>query len=458
MIFTGIGIIATVAGCSAVNPQLAESGSASGSTPSSSSIAWQNCDQLVESEKALNDLIGAPSQLEAFADRMQCATVAVPLDYDDPDGRQVEVAIAALQPTGESKGYIFTNPGGPGLEGRTMPAAIASSDAKALTDNFTLIGVDVRGTGGSTSMDCPSLAELDGPNDSTTNPTEAQTVAKEYWKLTADANKACVEVDQALAQSLTTANAARDLDRIREALGVDTIGFFGASWGTELGIAYQSMFPQSVSGMVLDSVMDIRHQTTETLDDVLEATLTFTAENEDGAIDSEENIEDSPLDMPESADPALEDQPASDDQPIDTSNLLMPFNIAARTAYTCNSYEGADDEQQQIDDMTRRGNQYGDAGLARPIHPVSGVAAGVTACAGWPFAPVAVPAENHDVPLLIIGHSNETVTPIAWAERAHETIGGDYLVLDDASHGAAMMGESAQKIVDFFDAHAVNEK
>jgi hypothetical protein len=46
---------------------------------------------------------------------------------------------------------------------------------------------------------------------------------------------------------------ARDLDRIRTALGLQKISFLGVSWGTWLGAVYRSTFPASIGRMFLDS-------------------------------------------------------------------------------------------------------------------------------------------------------------------------------------------------------------
>ncbi|CAM5248971.1 alpha/beta fold hydrolase [Streptomyces californicus] len=58
---------------------------------------------------------------------------------------------------------------------------------------------------------------------------------------------------------VTTANAARDLDRIREALGEERTSYLGYSYGTSLGAAYASMFPERSDRIVLDSVIGDTH-------------------------------------------------------------------------------------------------------------------------------------------------------------------------------------------------------
>ena len=50
---------------------------------------------------------------------------------------------------------------------------------------------------------------------------------------------------------------ARDMDRIRQALGVPAISFYGLSYGTVLGAVYARLFPGRVRTMVLDGAVDV---------------------------------------------------------------------------------------------------------------------------------------------------------------------------------------------------------
>ncbi|MFJ5679138.1 alpha/beta hydrolase [Streptomyces sp. NPDC093097] len=52
---------------------------------------------------------------------------------------------------------------------------------------------------------------------------------------------------------ITTANTARDMDRIRAALGVPKISYYGESYGTYLGAVYATLFPHRGDRIVLDS-------------------------------------------------------------------------------------------------------------------------------------------------------------------------------------------------------------
>ncbi|MFC7470689.1 alpha/beta fold hydrolase [Actinomadura keratinilytica] len=53
-----------------------------------------------------------------------------------------------------------------------------------------------------------------------------------------------------------TAEAARDLDLLRHALGDRTLHYFGMSYGTQLGAAYAHQFPGRAGRLVLDAAVD----------------------------------------------------------------------------------------------------------------------------------------------------------------------------------------------------------
>ena len=67
---------------------------------------------------------------------VECATVEVPLDYDDPDGEQIELYVARTPASGDRIGALFINPGGPGAEAaeyaELLPVRAPRGDHRAL--------------------------------------------------------------------------------------------------------------------------------------------------------------------------------------------------------------------------------------------------------------------------------------------------------------------------------------
>lgn len=64
-------------------------------------------------------------------------------------------------------------------------------------------------------------------------------------------------------------NTARDMDRVRAALGESKINYLGMSYGTFLGAVYGQLFPNHLDRSVLDSAMDPNEPVRQQLADAL---------------------------------------------------------------------------------------------------------------------------------------------------------------------------------------------
>jgi pimeloyl-ACP methyl ester carboxylesterase len=178
----------------------------------------------------------------------------MPLDYQHPNGKTitVEVSQIATAKPGKKRGYLLLNPGGPALEGLDMPSTMAPTLPASVLDEYDLIGFDPRGVGHSTPMSCglpdPSLAD--------TFPYPAADGSIQHNIAAARATaRDCARIGDEL-QYFTTANTARDMDRIRIALGVQKISYWGQSYGTYLGAVYTTLFPQHTDRMALEGDVD----------------------------------------------------------------------------------------------------------------------------------------------------------------------------------------------------------
>jgi pimeloyl-ACP methyl ester carboxylesterase len=209
--------------------------------------AWKACPADV--------VIPAPTQA-------QCATVEVPLDYRDPDGTRIELMISRVASTKPEKrrGVLLLNPGGPGGTGLDQAAFLIKMGLPAsVMDAYDLIGMDTRGVGHSTPMRCGFT--LDDPYWANIPPyavddaavTRQAAIAREI------AAKCAASDPDGRLRHLTTANTARDLDAVRVALGEKKASFYGASYGSALGAAYVSMFPDTTDRIVLDSNVGDTH-------------------------------------------------------------------------------------------------------------------------------------------------------------------------------------------------------
>lgn len=185
----------------------------------------------------------------------ECATLDVPLDYRNPSGRKIQLAISRIRAADPARrhGILLTNPGGPGGPGLDWPTALLESLPKEVLDRFDLIGMDPRGVGRSTPVSC-------GLGGSVLTSFWPRQPGKDGFaadvRAAADTARRCLDRFGDLAPFLTSRNTARDLDAIRAALGERTASYFGTSYGTYLGAVYTQLFPERADRVVLDSAVD----------------------------------------------------------------------------------------------------------------------------------------------------------------------------------------------------------
>jgi pimeloyl-ACP methyl ester carboxylesterase len=188
---------------------------------------------------------------------MQCASLQVPLDYANPGGRKISIALSmvpATAPKDKQQGIMLVNPGGPGGPGRGLALTVAQSIAPGVAAEYDIVGFDPRGVGGSSpALSCdPTFFTGARPDYDPTSPAEEQESiarAKEYAA-------GCEQRYGWLLPYMTTQDAARDMDMIRAAFGVSKITYYAFSYGTYLGQVYATLFPSRVRRMVLDSTVD----------------------------------------------------------------------------------------------------------------------------------------------------------------------------------------------------------
>ncbi|MDQ0790290.1 alpha/beta hydrolase [Streptomyces sp. B3I8] len=188
---------------------------------------------------------------------LQCATLKVPLDHAEPNGRKITLALSRVPHTARAfQGPLLVNPGGPGGSGRSLAGFVASSLPKAVAAQYDVIGFDPRGVGAST----PALDCAPGHFDPVRPDTVPHTPALEQANLSRARSfaQACGAKYKDLLPYLDTVSAARDMDAMRRALGAKKINYFGYSYGTYLGAVYAKLYPQRVRRLVLDSIVDPR--------------------------------------------------------------------------------------------------------------------------------------------------------------------------------------------------------
>ena len=190
-------------------------------------------------------------------DAGECATVNVPIDYDEPDGEMTELALArrpADKPD-ERIGTLFINPGGPGGSGVDYLQQFAGQASDEMLARYDIIGFDPRGVASSDPIDCLSDEELDTFIAADPSPESASEV-RELAKQTTAMGKGCLADAGALARNMSTVDVAKDLDVLRGVVGDDKLHYAGASYGTFIGSTYAELFPKRVGRLMLDGAID----------------------------------------------------------------------------------------------------------------------------------------------------------------------------------------------------------
>jgi pimeloyl-ACP methyl ester carboxylesterase len=185
-----------------------------------------------------------------------CGSLTVPVDYAEPQGETIELALLRIPARGSRVGSLVVNPGGPGARGTTYAAAGSQVFREPLLDGFDIVGFDPRGVGRSAPIDCLSDTELDAYLGGDPTPDTAEEQAA-YRASVLTFGEKCVVGSGPVVGHVTTAEAARDMDVLRSALGEEQLSYFGASYGTKLGATYAELFPDKVGRFVLDGAVDV---------------------------------------------------------------------------------------------------------------------------------------------------------------------------------------------------------
>ncbi len=215
-------------------------------------LDWKDCPAPSPAQGAGT----APSPLPN-GDEWRCATLKAPLDWDEPDGETIGIALVRAETSGDENdriGSLVFNFGGPGGSGVTALPSFAE-DYEKLRTRYDLVSFDPRGVGRSAPVKCQDDDALDAHFQQDMTPDNAAE-QKEYLDGTEAFNSACEKRSGSTLPHVRTTDAARDMDLMRQVLDDDRLHYFGISYGTELGGVYAHLFPDKVGRAVLDAVVD----------------------------------------------------------------------------------------------------------------------------------------------------------------------------------------------------------
>jgi pimeloyl-ACP methyl ester carboxylesterase len=424
--------------------------------------------------------------------RLECATLAVPLDWSDPDGPTITLALDRLAATDPAHriGPLLVNPGGPGGSGVDVVSyggmLLGSPELRGLQSRFDLVGFDPRGVGHSTPVRCPLPLY-----DPAVSPFPASRAG--YARLVAAnrrAGAACARSTGELIAHVDTRSAARDVDAIRRALGVPAISWLGVSYGTELGAVYAELYPNRVRAMVLDGAVDHSRSTARAAVDearAIEAAFhrfaAWCRAAPDCALRGDDivagfdaliaradrgEITDPHLGRPVTAVeltsatyqyltftpfwPALASAlAAAEARPGDPSALLeftsfrFPFYPAYR-AVGCHDFAP---EVRGPADLRARAARI--RSVAPHLWRYSEFWDFTSGCLGWPVRPANPPQRQHVVgapPILVVGTTHDPATPYAWAVELARHLDGSRLLTHDGDGHTALDHSACARTVE----------
>lgn len=170
--------------------------------------------------------------------QVECGTLTVPEDHASPDGRAIDLFFVRVRATGEAvDDPVFYFSGGPGTSASRSARGLAEEQAP-LRRTRDFVFLDQRGTGQSAPLRCetpPGPARLLGPI---------------FDRGETQACRAALEGGADL-RKYTTADAARDLDLVRRALGYERLNLIGTSYGTRMAWTYAAMYPAHARTLLL---------------------------------------------------------------------------------------------------------------------------------------------------------------------------------------------------------------
>lgn len=232
-------VAATLTGTAGATANAATTATATAARAAAPALAWTACTHT------------------GHLDGQQCAKLSVPLDYADPAGPQVELAVSRLPSTRPAarRGTLVVVPGGPGGSGVQRLSQKGAALAGQLAGAYDIVALDPRGVGGSVTAECgldaadrrlTTLRSWPGPDGGIAENVERSRRVAE----------ACAANGGPELRSFTTAHQARDMDRFREALGERKLSVWAVSYGTYVTAVYAQKFPERTDRLVLDSSGD----------------------------------------------------------------------------------------------------------------------------------------------------------------------------------------------------------
>ncbi|MEV4159747.1 alpha/beta fold hydrolase [Nonomuraea dietziae] len=184
---------------------------------------------------------------------MECGSVQVPVNWDEPGGRKISLPVARLAANGTGRriGTVFSIPGGPGGSG-VDDLEKSGGNFTHLRDRFDVVSFTPRNSPALEIFSSECLAKgpwLTRPDD--------ERAYERLGEANAAAARRCAARDPELFGHLDSVSVARDIDAVRVALGEERLSFVATSYGGVPAYAYARLFPRRIRAMYLDGVVNL---------------------------------------------------------------------------------------------------------------------------------------------------------------------------------------------------------
>ncbi|KAI0834863.1 alpha/beta-hydrolase [Hypoxylon sp. FL0890] len=207
---------------------------------------------------------------DQFSSNLTCATYTVPLDWSNPENETIELGLVRLEARDKSNriGNLFINPGGPGGQATSIVSELSPAGIldPQILDRFDIIGLDPRGVGLSTPVQCDPAAY----NKRVTWFPKTQDQYNEMVAYNKALGESCRAKTGRLIDFVDTISAVKDHEAVRKALGGEKINLLGLSYGTQLFSQYAELFPDNIRSIVLDG--NLQHSQGESSNLLIEST------------------------------------------------------------------------------------------------------------------------------------------------------------------------------------------
>jgi pimeloyl-ACP methyl ester carboxylesterase len=249
-----LALALVLSGCTSFSQTVARETAAPASTtpaePEVAEIEWTDCDAQIQ--PLIAERPGSDRDLT-----FSCGSTEAPISYDEPGGATLPLFLVRVVMAGQTErlGSLMVNPGGPGASGADAAIGLALTLPEDVLRRFDLIGFDPRGVGLSTPVECIPDEVKERIVAAEPRPTTDQQLDEAFALLQEVADGCAEEYGDALG-TFNTVDTARDMDRLREAVGDQQLTFLGYSYGTTLGSTYAELFPDRVRALVLDAAVD----------------------------------------------------------------------------------------------------------------------------------------------------------------------------------------------------------